>query len=611
VRLWSAKSGALLTEIKTHSGPLRVVAFTPDSKGLFTGGGDKTLKFRNVQEVSEAKLLAENSFTFDNVAFTKDGRRLITTDDAQVVRIHDPNTGRELQKLMGHQRLPLAVSDPVTMIKVAVSPVGGYFATAGYDGTVRTWDEKTGKPLHVFDAHTRGLYAITISPDGRFIASGGSDTLVKVWDAVAGRELHTLHGHRRRVSAGAFSPQGKYLATCDEEGVLKVWDYVQGVELHTLRPYTNTLRNLAFSRDGKLLALGGDDRYIVLLDTATWRTVKTLKGHTQYVGSLEFAPDGRRLAAGGRDNTTRVWELEQGQEVLTLHGHGSMVFDIGFSPAGASLATVGGDGKLLLWPAATPREVIARASGGNRPLRADVSADAISNLFAVQPSNTSPTGLLKLPDQKINGWNKGSEASEQYAVLVDPSISLSHKASALIVVKGAGGQGGTSYVQVNREGRVTFPGVVAGSLTQAIRADQFRGRRVRFSGYLKSLEFGKLARLWMRVDGAGHALEFGETTKAASTDWMKYEVVLDVPEDSSTIHFGFELSNGGQLWGDDFRFEVVDDNVQVTGVSGYREQMRKEFLNKPEAERARLTQQARENAKRLPLLKPVNLDFEQ
>jgi hypothetical protein len=287
-----------------------------------------------------------------------------------------------------------------------------------------------------------------------------------------------------------------------------------------------------------------------------------------------------------------------------------MVMCTGFSTDGASLVTVGGDGKLLLWPAATMREVVARASGGNRPLRANASADAIGSLLAVQPSDTSPTALLKLPDQKISGWVKGDTASEQYAVLVDSSVSLSHKASALIVVKGIGGQGAGHLVQYTADGRVTFPGAGSGSLTQAIRADQFRGRRVRFSGYLKGLEFGKLARLWLRVDGAGHALEFGETTKTASTDWTKYEVVLNVPEDSLTIHFGFELINGGQLWGDDFRFEVVDDNVQAANINGYRERMQKEFLNKPEAVRARLTQQARENVKRL-LLKPVNLDFEQ
>lgn len=59
------------------------------------------------------------------------------------------------------------------------------------------------------------------------------------------------------------------------------------------------------------------------------------------------------------------------------------------------------------------------------------------------------------------------------------------------------------------------------------------------------------------------------------------------------------------VWSDE-----VDDNVQVNGINGYREQMRKEFLKKPEEERAHLERGYRETAKKLPL-KPVNPDFEQ
>jgi WD40 repeat protein/serine/threonine protein kinase len=376
VQLWNARNGTLLTEIKAQSGQITALAFTSDGKGLFTGNWGGMLRFRDIQGVSEAKLLAQNPTPFYNVAFTRDGSRLITTDDAQVIRIHDPHTGRELQKLEGHQRLPLAPDDPVTLVKVAVSPAGGYFATSGYDGTVRTWDEKTGWPLQVFRGHTRALYAIAISPDGRFIASGGSDKIVKVWDAASGRELHTLRGHTSLVSAAAFSPQGKYLVASGEDGTLKVWNYVNGAELFTSRLSTDKLRNLAFSPDGKLLALGGDDRRIILLDTSSWRTVKTLKGHSSWITGVKFSTDGRRLVSSGRD-AIRVWELEQGQEVLTLAGHGArnLNVDVAFSPDGASLVTAGTDGKLLLWPAATSREVLARSSAGRRPLRTNAPAE--------------------------------------------------------------------------------------------------------------------------------------------------------------------------------------------------------------------------------------------
>lgn len=128
---------------------------------------------------------------------------------------------------------------------------------------------------------------------------------------------------------------------------------------------------------------------------------------------------------------------------------------------------------------------------------------------------------------------------------------------------------------------------------------------------MKSLEANKTASLWFRVDGAGvSTLELGNDAKSTTTDWMKHEVVLDVPEDALTLTFGFILNGSGKLWGDDFRLEIVDADVSVTGPGGLREQSLQRFLLRPEAERLRLIQQARENAKRLPL-KPINMDFEQ
>ncbi len=594
VRLWDARTGALLTEVKGHSGPLMALAFTPDGKGLFTGSQDRTLKFRNVQKASEAREIANNGIL--SVVFSRDGHRLISTNYSQEVRLHDLTTGMALQRLKGHQQKPLAAGDTTMMMKVAVSLAGKYFATAGYDGTVRTWDEETGKPLQVFSGHTGGLYALAISPDGQHIASGGSDLTMKIWDTTSGRELHTLSGHRRRIRGAAFAPHEKILVTCSEDGTIKIWDYLKGVEIATTKPYTSGIYDLAFSPDGRWLALGGNDRYIILLDTTTWRTVKTLKGHAQIVYAIKFSPDGKRLASASRDSTTRLWELEQGQEVLSLRRQGdSPMMDLAFSPDGTSLAAVTMKGELFVWPVITQQEISAYSGAQNRPLRANQSDDAVRSLLAVQPLSTSSAALPDIPDQKIYGWVKGPNGDSLrdlmnlYAMRLDSSVSLSHKTSALIIGK-----------KEETKGFCT--------IMQGVRADHFRGRRVRFSGYLKSLGISRPAGLWMGVDGEGYMLKYSNTFKPASIEWVKYEMVLDVPEDSLNIVFGFLLQGEGHLWGDDFRLEIVDADVPVTDISGIRERNQAEFLRLPEQERLRLERGYKERAKTLPL-KPVNMDF--
>jgi hypothetical protein len=107
-------------------------------------------------------------------------------------------------------------------------------------------------------------------------------------------------------------------------------------------------------------------------------------------------------------------------------------------------------------------------------------------------------------------------------------------------------------------------------LTQAIRADRYRGRRLRLSAYLKSADVQNWAGIWMRVDGSRMtSLAFDNMHDRAvtgTTPWTRYDVVLDVPEGSVKIAFGVLLAGKGQVWVDDFTFEVVGPEVPTTDL---------------------------------------------
>lgn len=109
-----------------------------------------------------------------------------------------------------------------------------------------------------------------------------------------------------------------------------------------------------------------------------------------------------------------------------------------------------------------------------------------------------------------------------------------------------------------------------GTIMQTIKADKFKGKRVRLSGYIKSEKLSDWAGLWMRVDGEkkGEMLAFDNMQDRAvrgTTDWKKYEVVLDVPaKDSSQIAFGFLLGDNGTIWVSGLQFEIVNNTVAVT-----------------------------------------------
>ena len=82
---------------------------------------------------------------------------------------------------------------------VAFSPDGRRIVSGSGDHTVTVWDTTTGKKTLTLKGHSEAVFGVSLSPDGRQIVSGGFDKTVRVWDATTGQETLTLTGHSGRV----------------------------------------------------------------------------------------------------------------------------------------------------------------------------------------------------------------------------------------------------------------------------------------------------------------------------------------------------------------------------------------------------------------------------
>jgi len=106
------------------------------------------------------------------------------------------------------------------------------------------------------------------------------------------------------------------------------------------------------------------------------------------------------------------------------------------------------------------------------------------------------------------------------------------------------------------------------TLMQTIKSDTYKGERISFSGYIKAKFVSDWASLWMRVDDViGRPLSFDNMNDrpiVGNSDWVKYEVVLDVPTSSTEISFGVLLDGKGQIWFDRMEIKVVGMEVPVT-----------------------------------------------
>jgi WD40 repeat protein len=153
-------------------------------------------------------------------------------NEERFLRLVDIKAGGKIVNLLGHQ-------DEVS--SVAFSPDGKLVVSGSLDKTVRIWDVASAKEVFNLTGHFRAVGAVAFSSNGRLMASAdgvsrdttGGDLLtvgagkplqIRLWDVATGKELLCLEGHAVHSTSLAFSPDGTRLLAGFHNGTALIWD---------------------------------------------------------------------------------------------------------------------------------------------------------------------------------------------------------------------------------------------------------------------------------------------------------------------------------------------------------------------------------------------------
>jgi WD40 repeat protein len=110
---------------------------------------------------------------------------------------------------------------------VAFSPDGRRVVTGSENGTARLWDALTGQPIGEPMKHDGPIHSAQFSPDGSKVLTASGDKTARLWDAASGKELAAFH-HDGDVNSAVFSPDGQRVVTASKDGTSRWWDLATG-----------------------------------------------------------------------------------------------------------------------------------------------------------------------------------------------------------------------------------------------------------------------------------------------------------------------------------------------------------------------------------------------
>lgn len=255
---------------------------------------------------------------------------------------------------------------------VAFSPNGKLVVTTGRDDSIRIWDVNSGKLIRrlIVDELDHTTYAAAFSPDGGKIVSVSDRGFVRLWDARSGQLLsktlgHTEHEFGANVYGVAFSPNGRTFATAGSDKPVCIWDAANGTKLKELQSDSggSDARPVAYSRDSKLLASGDQNGTIQIWNLAEGSAAKIIpKAHQRDIVALAFTKDGSFLiSCGNRFQRTgersgrlvsqiHVWDVATGEKQAGFEAGEELAgyCTLAISPDGSILASAH-DKKIVVW----------------------------------------------------------------------------------------------------------------------------------------------------------------------------------------------------------------------------------------------------------------------
>ena len=205
---------------------------------------------------------------------------------------------------------------------LAFTPDGKWLVTGSDDTYLRLYDAVSGSFSFVADCrkHTRLIRTIAVSPSSKKMVSGSSDKMAYVWSLPTLALLNKIVGSTEAFYTSLFMSES-IMASGSFDRAIRIWDIDSGTLLHELQEHQGAVGSLEISPSGKLFASGSLDKTVKIYNTQTYTCLRTIE-----------CADEQTLLVAVNEYETMVIDVESG---LNRHHLAKLQYATGLLSTGA------------------------------------------------------------------------------------------------------------------------------------------------------------------------------------------------------------------------------------------------------------------------------------
>jgi WD40 repeat protein len=336
-------------EVEGHTKNIISLVFSEDSRLLFSGSTDKTIKVWETEKNHLKFTLKGHSGGVTSLALSSKTERLFSGSSDKTIKVWCTNSFSELRTLREHSNLVICLS---------LNPDENLLVSGSADSRVIIWEVEKYQIISILNGHQNWVLAVNFNRDGTILASGSKENLVKIWDMNSLQCTHSFTCNKDEIVSVLFTDQfflsaskegeiavfslenfsllkiftsfsreisslalnKSFLIVCSVKGFFKILDLkdLKVASVHSCIKGKGRIRSVSSTNDGKFLAFGLESGAIVTIDNSSCdlnnsqsvsRSAKDMNQHSGEIKDILIFDDYQKVATFSSDTVLKVWRL--------------------------------------------------------------------------------------------------------------------------------------------------------------------------------------------------------------------------------------------------------------------------------------------------------------